>query len=208
MLETITQSCEKILSDVPITFYSFIGVLHKTLQHLKPNTTEICIIDVTDEATEIGIVREDVLRYATHKTIGLRTLAFAISRELEITDEEAYSLLKRTSEEIRAAYKEKEVDRIMHLFSEYESELAQLLSDTNDDLSIPQSLFLHTDTDTERFCIERLTQAIATLTTSKKRIHLVNEQLLEGIETRDSALAVCAYYCKENHSFRHIHHLR
>ncbi len=207
MLEAVAESCEKILSGIPIEFLSFMGVLHKTLQHCKSNTVEICIIDVTDEATEIGFVRDDVLRYATHKTAGLRTLAFALSKELEITDEEAYSLLKRTSEEIKGVYKEAEVTRIMSLFTEFEAELTLLLSDSNDDLSIPQSIFLHTDIDTEAFFIERITNAVAKLSTNKKTIHLINEQLLDGIQARDSALAVCAYYFKENHSFRHTHHL-
>lgn len=207
MLETITESCEKILSDTPVEFHSFMSVLHKTLQHLKPNTTEIGIIDVTDEATEIGFVRDDVLRSATHRPTGLRTLAFALSRALEITDEESYSLLKRTNEEIIGSYKEKEVNIILDLFSQYETELGLLFNETNDDLFIPHSIFLHTDTDTERFFVERITNTVAKLSANKRMIHLVNEQLLEGIQTRDSALAVCSYYFKENHSFAHIHHL-
>jgi hypothetical protein len=178
-------------------------VLHKTLRHLKPNTSEVCIVDVTDQATEIGIVRDDVLRYCAYRPTGLHTLAEKLSEELSFTKEESYSLIKRDEAEIATAYKTKEKEVIDALFGAYEHELTSLFNDTNDDLSISESIFIHTDSQTEDFFIKRITNAAHALSPSKKTVHLVNEKLLGGVTSTDSALAVCAYFFKESPLFKH-----
>ena len=203
MLEAIENSCGKIFPEIEIRYFSFIDVLHKTLQHLKPHTSEVCILDVTDQATEIGIVRDDVLRYCAFRPTGLHTLASKLSTELSFTKEESYSILKRPSEELATAYKSKEILIIDALFAAYEHELISLFNDTNDDLSIPESIFIHTDALTEDFFHKRITNAAHALSPTARTVHFVNENMLGGIVCSDSALGVCAYFLKESPQFKH-----
>jgi hypothetical protein len=126
-----------------------------------------------------------------------------LSEGLAVTEDEAYSILKRPSEDLESAYKVKDREIIAELFKAYEKELISLFNDTNDDLSIAQTIFVHTDSETEAFFTQRIQNSALALSASKKSIHLVNEKILDGIETSDSALAVCAFYYKESPQFKH-----
>ena len=69
-------------------------VFYCVLRQLAPDTTEVCLIDITHEATEIGIVRDGILKYVTHVPFGTFTIARDIASLCKVPNEEALAYLR------------------------------------------------------------------------------------------------------------------
>lgn len=189
LIDTINESVEKILPKATIGFDSFMSIYYNTLRHMRPNTAEACLIDVTDEAVEMGIVRDNILTYTNHIPYGSRTLAREIENLAQIPQEEAYGLLKN---EFAASTKTN--DQIQATFSAFDLKLASLFKETGDSLSIAETLFLHTDRLTEEFYIEHLKNGAKEATRRDHIILLISEKIFPHLELSDSALLLSVYY--------------
>jgi cell division ATPase FtsA len=193
LLITLKDSIAKILPKTSLEVYSFMYLYYQTLRELHPDTSEICLIDVTNEATEIGIVRDDILRYVSHIPIGTFTLAREISRVTGVPKEEAYTVLKENGADISSLSEEKK-KAVKTVFSEYQEELSAMFRHTGDTLSIPKTLFLHTERTTEAFFGEQLKQAAKIATNSEHMVHLFTSELLGDKQLLDTALALSIHH--------------
>lgn len=202
ILQTVQESCSKIFSGVPIEYFSFINVFYQVLRHLKPATSEVCIVDITNEATEIGIIRDDVLRHITFVSSGLYGLARSIAKKCNIPNEEAYALLKNKKDDALEMYSVKVQEQIAAVFEEYEGQIVKLFSDTGDQLTIPKTIFVHTSLQTEEFFNKRLKSAAKKATGHEHVVNLVTKELFTDIEVEDSALAVSIYYFHNHYLFK------
>lgn len=193
LLITLRDSIAKILPKASVEVYSFMYLYFQTLRELHPDTSEICLIDVTNEATEIGIVRDDILRYVSHVPIGTFTLAREISRVTGIPKEEAFTFLKERGEDTTNLSEEKR-KAVQKVFAAYQEELSSMFEHTGDTLSIPKTLFLHTERTTEAFFGEQLKQAAKTATHSEHMVHLFTSELLGDKQLLDTALALSVHH--------------
>jgi cell division ATPase FtsA len=148
ILENVEDSIQRILPKAQVEHFSFMHLFYRVLKDLHPDTSEICLIDITDEATEIGIVRDNILKQTTHVPIGMYTLAREIASACNIPKEDAYTYIKDGT----VVQTDKNAAAIEGIFASYESSIAELFSRTGDSLSIPKTLFLHTAKTTEDFC--------------------------------------------------------
>lgn len=194
ILMSIDESTEKILPRVHPLHYSFMYMFFQVLKHLHPDTSEICLIDITNEATEVGIVRDAVLQHVTYAPFGLYTLAREIAQACSIPREEAYTLLKEGTDITKSMYSEGKQKEIDTIFALYEEKVAELLKNTGDTLSIPKTLFIHTSKNTEEFFSERLKNAATKATGKSHSIHLFTSELLGNKTMEDSALALSAHF--------------
>lgn len=193
LLQTLEEHQVKLMPRAEVSEFSFMYLFYQVLRHLHPNTTEACLIDITNEATEIGIIRDDVLVHTTYAQTGLYTLAREIAVACDVPKEEAYSMLKNGSD-MPSAYGEKKRTKIEAVFNAYEENIAQLLTQTGDPIAIPRTIFLHTSLHTENFFSEHIKKAATTATKGDHTLHLITSQLLENRSMADTALALSAYY--------------
>lgn len=194
LLLTIEELQEKILPKAEVEHYSFMYLFYQVLKYLHPDTSEVCLIDVTNEATEIGIVRDNILRQATYTPFGLYSLAREIAVVCNIPKEEAYAMLKEGTEITKSAYGKEKREEIQKIFDVYEDKVSEIFKNTGDSLSIPKTLFLHTSQNTEAFFLEHLKKAAQKATGSTHTVHLVTSELLHDKQMNDSALALSAHY--------------
>jgi cell division ATPase FtsA len=193
ILMTLEDSLEKVLPKAKVEYFSFMYLFYRTLKNLHPDTSEICLIDVTNEATEIGIVRDNVLRYATHTPFGMYSLAREIAFACNIPKEEAFSYLKSGRDWSDGSFTQAMLAEIDIILNAYEDKIAELFKHTGDTLAIPKTLFLHTAKATEEFFSEHIKNAAKKATTTNHSIHLFTSEVLEGIDIDDTALGVSVY---------------
>lgn len=193
ILQTVDDSLDKILPKAEREFYSFIYLYYRTLDNLHPDTSEICIVDVTNEATEMGIIRDNILKHTSYIPFGMYTLAREIAETCGITKEEAYSYIKNGRSITDGAFSKDKTDQVVTIFETYEAKVAELFAQTGDTLSIPKTLFLHTSKETEEFFTERLSNAAKKATSSSHTVHHFTSELLTGIDLEDTALGMSAY---------------
>jgi len=187
---TLIDVVDKFFPKAKLTQYSFMYAFYLTMRNLRPNTSEICLIDVTGEATEIGIVREDVLRYTTYTSAGTYTIARDIAQAGNVPKEEAYAYMKEGFEEMLERLPKRFQDSVASVVENYSDNVSAMFMRTGDTLSIPKTIFMHTDARTEDFFVNQLEQAAFKATGKKHTIHPVTAKVLGTPVKQDTALLV------------------
>jgi hypothetical protein len=196
----ITDVRDKILPRANSKVHSFMLAYFHVARELYPTSSEYCLVDITYEATEIGVVRDGVLQYCTHTPYGAFSLARDIASKSGSGLEESYGRLTNdlftqgTSDETIAA----------EVATDYETRLASLFHETGDTLTIPKTIILHANLDTEAYFAQRLTAASTMVTRSTHHVIPVsaallkayyNEEAVRDITTRhDTAMLISAQF--------------
>ncbi len=192
ILAVLEDSQEKMLPKADIEHFSFMYLFYEVLKNLHPNTTDVCLIDVTDEAIEVALVHDNILSFSTHATAGLYSIAREIGDACKIPKEEAYGILK--DEATILNYTKEQQSSIKTIIDAFEVVVSELFTQSGAMLSIPNALFIHTSKNTEAFFAEHLKQAIKKVTKNDHTIHLVTSEVLQNKEASDTALALSAHY--------------
>jgi hypothetical protein len=193
LLSTLEDGIQKILPRATIDAYSFMYLFYRAIKDLHPHTSEICLIDITNETTEIGIMRDNVLRHTTYIPFGLYTLAREIAKICDIPKEEAFAYIKDGRDIHEGPWSEEKKQSVEKVFEEYETQMAELFAETGDALSIPKTLFLHTSKNTEDFFSERIKAAAKKATGATHTVHLFTSELIGNMAVEDTALALSVY---------------
>jgi cell division ATPase FtsA len=219
LIDAILEMHDKLFPTTKMQQVSFILMLHATLRDLVPKADELCLIDITYEATEIGIVRDGVLRYSTHIPFGM----FSLARELaEISNQPLHesfaavrsgnidSIVSRLTED-----KAKEVEEMLNV---YVNKISELFHETGDTLSIPKHIALHIDHAAEPLFAELIKSATKRATHIEHVLMSVSEEIVDkeyrtelakhvGTMCEDTALAVNAtFFHKDGHGLGFVYH--
>ena len=181
LVTAIEDVQDKVLPKAELLQYSFMLIFFYVMREMYPDSSEFCLIDITYEATEIGVVREGVLQYCTHAPYGSFSLAREISKILSIPLEEAYKFLNQSEEEMEVSLAKYSVEKkkdIAVIFGRYQEQLIKLLNETGDSLSIPKKIFLHGDLHSEPFFKRQIIEAANAATGSSHAVYTVSADLL------------------------------
>lgn len=211
LTDAITELQNKVLPQATLERYSFMLMFHCIIRDLHHQMTEYCLVDITFEATEIGIVRGGILRYCTHATAGISTIARRVATALNIPLAEAYTFLKEPyHSQALETMSESRRSAIEEILTEYRDAISALFHETGDSLSIPKVLFLHGGQETEAFFMRQVDLAARNATQSVHTTHLVTEELLTEHyspaekqalteQAPDTALLVAAQFFHKQH---------
>lgn len=211
LTNAIADINDKVFKGAKIERYSFMLMFHCIIRDMTNQLSEYCLVDITYEATEIGLVRGGILRYCTHTPIGISTLARSIAKVINIPLEEAYSLLKEPnySRALETMSPDKKA-ALLVIFDEYQVNIAKLFNETGDKLTIPKILFLHGSHATESFFGEQITSAAKKATNLSHIVHHVTNDLLTKNHneaekkalltvTSDTAILVASQFFHKQH---------
>ena len=211
LTEAISELQAKTLPKAAMERFSFMLMFHCIIRDIHHQMTEYCLIDVTDEATEIGIVRGGILRYCTHTAKGIRTIARDIAKVLDIPIDEAFAFLTEPYHtHAIATLTASRLEKTETILSDYRSDITALFHETGDTLSIPKTLFLHGNAQTESFFSAQIESAAKAATNSTHTVHLVTAELLTELYTPeqkqtlqnpqiDTAILVAAQFFHKQH---------
>ncbi len=206
LVTAVKEAGAKVLPETNLRLYSFIMLFFYIIRDIYPESTEYCLVDITYEATELGIVRDGILTYTTHAPYGSFSLAREISGVLGVPLEEAFGYLHDGDMEAAlmnySAEKRSEVEEI---FTAYRQRLTNLFHETGDALSIPKRIFLHGNLHTESFFATQVGEAAKLATKASHAVYPVSKELLSknypsemGIELQrrviDTALLISAQF--------------
>ncbi|MEZ4104568.1 MAG: hypothetical protein R3B60_04785 [Candidatus Paceibacterota bacterium] len=196
----VQQSIAKALDDVKnnifpkidLQKYSFMLALFYVVSDLYESMNDCCLVDVTFEATEIGIVRDGVLQYCTHTPFGMVSLARELSSILSIPIEEALSHLKSGNIELLLSkFTEKKQKDVSATLLAYESRLISLFQETGDKLTIPKTVFVHGDVGFTKFLRPYIESAGRKVTKSSHLVYDITKDMIDGYydkQTKESLI--------------------
>lgn len=193
ILHAVNDVQQKILPKTELTTNTFMYVYYRTITELIPEVVEVCLVDITAEGTELGVIREGVLNHTSHISTGIYTLAREISLLIDIPREEALGYFKDTASDITknlSASKKKKIDELLQ---NYQESLVELFHQTGDTLSIPKTVFLHTDNSTEEFFANQIKTATRAATNTSHAVHFINSEFFNSVTANDTALLLSAY---------------
>lgn len=207
LIDTIDELKEKVLPTATSKKLSFMLAFYCMASDYFPDIHDLCLIDITYEATEIGIIRDGSLQYSTHTPFGAFSLAREIAAITGVTAYEAFQYLHTdTPYEFMEALKDSQKDEINKVFEAYVQKLIELFKETGDDLTIPKRIFIHADLKSEPFFSDLIKRAAEMSTKSSPIIKLITPQILktaQGVASssvNDTAMLVSAqFFHKQNH---------
>ncbi len=199
VIDIVADSKNKILPKATIYTHSFMYAYYEVLQQSYPDTKEACLIDVTSEATEMGVIRDGILTHVTHIPYGTYTLARKIAAIGTLPTEEAYAYLKGGTSFVDTKLSTEKKNTLSVVLSLYEEQLATMFKTTGDVLGIPKTLFLHCDLHTETFFRNHIQNAAQTATKMKHVIHPITKNFLGDATQYDTALQLSALYFHKKH---------
>lgn len=185
----ITEMREKLFPSAETKKLSFILLLHCISNDLLQKPSDVALVDVTYEATEIGIVRDTTLKYCTHTSFGVFSLAREISQAVKVPLQEAFGYLRSKDPyaftNTLTKQQKEEVERILELYVE---RISQLFHETGDALAIPKHIVLHTDTESEPLFIDLIEKAAKRATKLTPQITPISSALDKKFHSEDAEI--------------------
>lgn len=212
MMDGIAEVQQKLFPKAEINALSFILMMYCTVRALKPHTDDFCLVDITDEATEIGVVRDGSLTYSTHISFGMFSLAREIANVSKIPIHEALGHLRASNiESLKQNLPASSHDNIDQIFKNYIQKVTDLLNETGDSLSIPKKVLLNVEASFSPMFeilisksakaatkVDHTIEPIAEQLISKKYKQMLQEQIPEY--ATDTALILNAeFFHKKDH---------
>lgn len=206
LIDAIADAQDKMLPNTDLAQYSFMLPFYYTLRDLAEGVTEYCLVDITYEATEIGLIRDGVLNYCTHVPYGSFSLARDISEALSVPLEEAFGYLNTEDfENLFDKYTAEQKTKIKDIISKYQTKLSELFKETGDSLAIPKRIYLHSNLKTETFFNKQVIAAAKEATSMQHAAYNVTKELLTknytpeeiaafGDSGQDTALLISAQF--------------
>lgn len=181
LVDELTNLKEKLFPSSELHELSHMLAFYGISEDILPLTSDKCLIDITDEATEIGVVREGSLRYATHTPFGAFSLAREIANITNLPLYEAYKHLHHADpEHFLGTLSSSERGEVELVFQAYVKRLMDLFHETGDDLSIPKEIIVHGDLESEALFTRFIEQAAMAVLKSSPRITMMTPVILKS----------------------------
>ena len=179
LIEAVKEIKSKVLPDASLQEYSFTLPFYYVINSLNPPNSNYCLIDITYEATEIGIVRDGVLTYCSHIAFGAMTLARELADAIGVPVEETYGYLKNEDfDNYLKNCSSKQQEKANEILANYQNHLVALFKETGDSLTVPKKIYLHSNLHTESFFDDQITKAANQATKLAHATYNVTSELL------------------------------
>jgi hypothetical protein len=214
LIEHLNDMRHKIFSDKPFNKLSYMLALYSVTDELFMSTNDYCLVDVTFEATEIGIVRDGILTYSTHTSFGSFSLAREISHITSLPLLQSFQQLHEAEPfAFTNTLTESQKSEVEIVFEAYVKRLNELFLETGDELSIPKRIYLHTDRETEALFTKLLNRAATSVLKNPPTIKPISSLLADMVEVEnkaentDTAMLVAAKFFHTQNVRRHFDYL-
>jgi hypothetical protein len=182
LINMIDDMKKKIFPGALSRKISYILALYHVTQRLFADMNDVCLVNITYEATEIGVVRDGVLQYSTHTAIGSFSLAREISEITSVPLYEAFGYLHTEKPySFMDALPSNQREAIEAVFETYIERVAALFHETGDDLSIPKRIYLHADLMSEPLFVDLVEKAAKRSIKSDPLIKLITPKILKAV---------------------------
>ena len=191
LLNTIKEIIDPVFPDIGIVPYTFAFVYYQVVADMVPSLQNVCLIDITADATEMIIVKDGALSYVSHIDCGNRTIAREVAEAAGVPLTEALTYLKADES---TALSEAVGQCLESAAVNYMKQLAKLLKSDGDHLSVPETIYLHTGDRTEGFFGSLIKSAVEEVTQSTHSVHSVSKNILKKQSSEDSALYILSHF--------------
>lgn len=216
LVDMIDEMRHKLFMGTTERKISYILALYLVTQDLFKDLNDVCLVNITYEASEIGVVRDGTLHYSTHIPFGSFSLAREISNVTSVPLYEAFGYLHSPEPySFMEALPSNQKEAVEAVFEAYIQSVAELFHETGDDLSIPREIYLHSDLMSEPLFFDIVQKATKRATKSEPTIKLITPIILRRMSGKrsenksapipdDTAMLVSAQFFHKHGEWRTI----
>jgi hypothetical protein len=188
LVDAIDELQEKLLPGAETSKLSFILIMFAVTRELLHQTYDVCLVDITYEATEIGVVRDGILNYCTHTPFGSFSIAREISEITNVPLSEAFGYLHTEKPYQFLEYlTTKQKGEVELLFQAYVERISNLFRETGDSLSIPKNITVHSDLRSESLFIDLIKKAAIRNLKSEPSVTSISKKLINQTYKQQTA---------------------
>ncbi|MDQ3245134.1 MAG: hypothetical protein M3P22_02215 [bacterium] len=189
IFKKIEEAVKRHFNAVSITFSSFLMASFAVGRSLFINQDNFLLVNIGGEITEISMIKKDIISDSSSFPLGRNFIIRGVAKELQISLDEARSIISLYKDaHIEKSYV-KNVDEVMlKLKNEWLKSFQTTLTTLSKDISIPSTVFITVSEDLALFFSDTIrTEQFNqySLTESKFRVIFLNTQSLHGIATFD-----------------------
>lgn len=219
LVNMIDEMKDKLFASASCHKISYVLALNYVIQDLFSDVNDLCLLNITYEATEIGVVRDGILHYSTHAPFGSFSLAREISNITSVPLYEAFGYLHTdTPYSFMEALPSNQREAVDAVFEAYVQSITELFHETGDDLSIPKRIYLHADLMSEPLFGDLIEKAVKRSIKSDPSIKLITPIILKkilsdktnkspGTTPEDTAMLVSAQFFHKQGQLQTIEYL-
>jgi hypothetical protein len=186
LIDALEETQDKLFPETSMRKLSFILMLFTVTKELMAKTYDLCLVDVTYEATEIGIVRDGILTYCTHAPFGSFSLAREISSVTNVPLHEAFGYLHTEKPySFMVSLSKSQRDEIDMVFDAYTDRISQLFKETGDELSIPKQISLHADLKSETLFMDLVERAAKRAIKTEPYVTAISNEIIKQAYQND-----------------------
>lgn len=179
LIDAIAEMRDKLFTETELRKVSFILMMFMITRELLPEEYDVCLIDVTFEATEIGVVRDGTLSYCTHTPFGAFSLAREIAEITSVPLHEAFGYLHTEKPySFMDSLPDKQKSEVKQVFEAYIEKVTALFKETGDTLSIPKRISLHSDLKSETLFLDLIEKAAKRSIKTDPRIIAISKEII------------------------------
>ena len=178
----IVKNQETILPSSVPKIYSYMNMLYYVLQHTRPEMREYCLVNLTFEATEIGIVRDGMLTFSTHESYGIANYVYDLAQAIGTEPVEVLGWFESDlwHEQLKELSKSKQ-ETCQQITKDYQQLLTGLFEQTGDDFTIPKTIYVHAVTKLFAPFSGIIYTASEQASNFKHIVHNVDEEILQSL---------------------------
>lgn len=178
----ISEVHEKILPNTQLQIVSYAQLAAQGLHKNYPSSKEAAIMHVTADASELIVIRNGLLHTVSYIPTGYRSLFEQLAAEMNVPKGEADTHLKE------AELPEKW--RVANTFTQYVTDMKELVAQTGDSLSIPKTIFLDAPMAYNDFFTEQIIDITKQTTGLQHTVHPLFPGGKTSTQCNDMSLAV------------------
>lgn len=190
LINTLTDGIDKVMPHREIDMSSFMFRWFVSTKRKIPSIQEFALIDVTSEATELGIISGGALMSTANTPFGSYTMAREIANQTKLTLEEAHSLLRMDAAEVRQQPNTVQAARTA-IETAYATHITDMIERAHEDTVLPHTVYVMGDSELLPFLVAALALT-AKATQITFSAHPVTDQYFSRNISGDPALSLLA----------------
>jgi cell division ATPase FtsA len=201
IVSSITEMQQKLVPAAELEITSFMMANYYVTDALQPSGVDYCLLDITNEATELGIVRHNALQYSTHTAFGRTAIAREIAQATGVPLHDAFTSMRTMADQT-----EIHTD-VKATLQAYQAQIVELFKETGDRLSIPRHIYLGADSGLGEFLAPIVDAAGKEASQGNVLVTVITADLLhtdpEALKQTDVPLTVAArfFHTKSDRAF-------
>lgn len=166
---------DKLFPEAELHLHTYMLIMYCVLRDLLPKLTSLCIIDITGEAIEFGVVHNGVLVENHSAPIGSRTF---VREAAELTKRPTADVLSMV---VDCTHEKIDESPLKLIIETYIERYAEALKEAMKNTVIPDDVILTTRRGFEPLAKYMLTEAFKRVTKTKHRIRTLEPKIVDEI---------------------------